>query len=1521
MRSSCETIYLDENNKKASVYYNNLHLGHDIAYKQYLKYMKGKANTVLSKQKNVSLDDIYYQSKNDKLEGVRKLINESQTDIMSDGKIHTIAENIVYKMKAKELIISSPYKYNYTAEQANSIITDNDKIIINSKALDDAKEFYDDNKELLESSINTVKSNWNFHTEAGSKIDEHVSNFFTLYNKKLKENKTEPVIKDILDELDLSDIATDDSKNAMKENIIKIFKATKKFIDNKGIKNYDIIPRFQISNEALKMQGVMDLVIHDLDNNRVIVIDWKFKEKGKESLFNSTALGRMSGPFKALFNNKKSQAELQLTGYKLLLEKAGIPINNIDIYVAPLIGKPIKEKGKIVDYESIELPKFEPLTYQRSLFGKFLKTKRNIDIDETFTKEEGKHNSTKDLLLDLTNGQSQPVSFDINSDANYILKHQVKNDPITGKDYFRNTFTDKKEEFRSNDIEDRKEQVKEYLKNKYEDKDRLANNLIEYFNYREWPGKQDAPSTQARSLQATQLLEGLDPKDYTLQQVKNIYGFEDTDPNILVAINSKTGDARLIHATVERDLPIDLGKNRTTIFGKYLEDNTVSTYKFSGLPSTKNNFKLVELGILALKLKDRNFINTVETLFVGSINGNVNQTNAPSVSYMSDMIPQLEVIRDITEDNLSTSLKNLLINKNLKSEDYKVDSLKEFMNLISISSSYKPLKNSDFKNKIKDAYDAYLNEEINRKDFLNKLDEAQKIMYASLKPTIVANNPLLLAKNREYSLLCEAILDVAEFSIDPGALNRKRKTIDQFNLYGNHDNPLMQQVYMLDQTAQQEVVRRFEQFYSEHKKLVKALREDYNKRNPNLKATIVDRDQYKIFADLYIEDPNKELKDYNNAFKLKDPNDPKNNLTKAQKDYINFFNEKIKSGFALSLSSSQMENFNELWEKGTVPILRSSSENKTSRAVGFKNKMVQWRESLKYQGVKRAKDAVDSLFYSISDEFSNQLNTDSGAQGSKSRRLQLGIDNDGKLIDKSKLEGLETNLEQVINKFMLENLMGVAYQSTFAVYNALQVKLLLEQDEHYKPTEDISKAIDKYIKLMIFNEFEDDGKAGERLDMMKNVANKVVMGASAKQFLMESGQNTLASLSLVLNSSIAKMLNSNDAFVKNPASIAKAAQFTAFDSARNDKNAKIAKAIENEFKLYNADLESSKSKEFQETKKHGIFQSKWLMFLNALPYRNAVTQSFFVKLADDGILEAYTEKDGKAVYDVTKDKRFSEIFENGKLKENIKTDKGLDQLAYYKSLEKDLIEEFEGINEKGLINRPYSDKEIVVIKDYLMKAYGSMDRNGKIELQEKSIGRALLMYKSWLPAKIGNYWSPGALRESKGKRVKVYDSEDPNDFHYEFQAQWDEGIIQTLVFVYSQVVDAYKNENKKFYKGLKPGNYSMHQKANIRKLLSDLSVLAGMLLIIMTAIESDIFNTPRGKYFLKIANQSIADLNMYSISNSVMTNGPFAMYGFIQRTVSNLTSSLYYFSTGDFDKALEQGAKLSGATNFLYNSI
>jgi hypothetical protein len=1517
MKTGCETVYLDEKNNRASVYYNNLHLGHNIAYSQYLTYMKGKANTIVQ-NKTVSLDTIYHQPKNEKLEGVRKMINDSQTDVMSDGKIHTIAEDIVYRMKAKELIMSSPASYDYTTSQANSIIIDDIKIQINAKAIDDAKKFYLSEPEALKASIDTVKYNWSFHTDAGINIDKYVTSFLESYNKALLQSAEEPSLKHLLDELDLSKIATDKAKETMRENVLTVFKALKSFVDSRGLKNYEFIPQFRISNEQLQMQGIMDLVIHDRDNNRAIVIDYKFKEKGKEFLFNSNALGKMTGPFKTLFNNKKTQAELQLSGYKLLLEKAGLPTNNIDIYVLPLIGKPIKENGKITGYESIDPPKFEPLTYQRSLIGKYLKAKRKIDIDETIVEENGKHNSTKELLLDLTNGKIQPITYDMDHDIDYILRNGVIVDATTGKEYFRNTFTEKKEFFTSDDIDDRKVQLKEYLKNKAEDKDKLANNLISFFYEKEWPGDANNKFTKAKTLQAKQILEGLDSKDFTLQQIKNLYGFENYDPNILVAINSKTGEARLINASNEINKVIRFGDKRTSIFGKYMEDNTIaSIYKLTGLESNSNNFKLIELAITALKLKQRNYISTVESLFVGTINGNANQ-NVPSVSSMSDIIPQLKIINDISGDNLNSEFKEILSDSSLDSGSNKIDCLKEFIKQISISSSYIPLKSSDFKDKIKASYDLYLNEEINKHEFLARLNEAQKIMYASLKPTIVANNPLLLAKNKEYSLLCDAILSVAEFSIDPGALTRKRQMKDSFNLYGNHDNPVMQQVYVMDQTAQQEVTRRFEHFYAEHNKLVKALKEDYNKRNPNKSTSITSVDQHEIFADLYVQNPNVEAKDFNNAYKLKSSTDP--TLTKAQKDYINFFNEKIKSGFALSLSSEQIEKFDENWELGTVPIISASSENRMSRAVNAGEKFKVWGNTLKYQGVKQAKDVVNSLFYEIDSKFATQLSTDSGAQGSNHRRSKLGIDNEGKKIDSEKTPLIETNLEHILHRFMLENLMDVAYQSTFAVYNALQVKLLLEQDEHYKPTADLSAAVDRYIKLMIFDEYADDGKFGEGLDMAKNIATKAVMGLSIKQFLMETGQNTLGSMSLSINATIAKMFGSTDAFVKNPASIATAAAFTTFDSTRNDEKAKITLAITKEFKLFDSDTGSVKSKDYQATKKDAIFQSKWLMFLNSVPYRNAITQSFFVKMADDGILGAYSQKDGLAIYTPSKDTRFSEIFEkDGSLKKSVSSEKALDQMAYYESLRKDLNNEYDGIKEDGLINRPYSAKEMVVIKDYLMKAYGSMGKNGKIELQEHAVGRALLMYKSWLPAKIGNYWSTGAFKESKGRRVRVENPDNPNDFYYEFQAQWDEGILQTLNHVYIQVVAAYKEENGNILKGLSSKRYNMHQKANMRKLISDLLVLAAMILAILTAKNMGVFSSKQGKYFLKIANNSVADLNMLSIMNSTITNSPFALYGFVTRTMSSLVSAVHYGINEDFDEAIAEGSKITGATNFLYN--
>jgi hypothetical protein len=746
------------------------------------------------------------------------------------------------------------------------------------------------------------------------------------------------LLKEVIDDLDLSDISTDDKKEEMKNNVVKLFSSIQKFVESKGITNFELIPQFRLSNDSIKMQGVMDLVIHDQDTERLIVLDYKFKEQGREFMFNSTALGKMSGVFSNLFNNKKTQAELQLSGYNLLLEKAGYNSSNIELYIMPIVGKPVKEKGKIVDYENIKVNEFIPATYKRSELGKFLKGRYKIDIDEINARETGKHNSTKELMMDITNGEIAEGTFNIELDINYILKNRVHKDIYTNKEYFSNDFLHAKEYFESDDIDDRKIQLRTYLNKYYADKDKLANNIIEYFNYGKWPGSQDNIKNSAKIIQTKNLLNGIDSKDYTLQQLKNIYGFSDADPNILVAINNKNKSAKLIYASPEKDTFVKFENDRRTVFGKFIDDSTVKAkYNIEGLDNFKSSFKLMELGILALKLKNKNYIESIDTLATGTINGNVNKTGEPKVAFMTDIIPQIKILGEVASESLNKELQNLITNKDLLNPaNYVKNNLEQFMDILNLSDSYKPLKSEDFKLKIKNAYDAYRYEQISKNEFLNKLGDAQTIMYHSLEATLNSNDALSLAKNKEYSLLANAILDIAGFTLDPSALTRKRQILDKITVTGNFDNTAIQQIYMLDQSTQQEVTRRFRDFASEHEKLISNLREDYKKRNPIVSLNFTDIDQYKMFEELYIEDPNKNIKDYNNAFRLKNTKEKQAIILAARMylgsvDYVTipqqqkFYDKLMKKceKLAEKLGCNHGDVFNQAIEKAqTLPRIR-----------------------------------------------------------------------------------------------------------------------------------------------------------------------------------------------------------------------------------------------------------------------------------------------------------------------------------------------------------------------------------------------------------------------------------------------------------------------------------------------------------------------------------------------------------------------------------------------------------------------
>lgn len=1511
--SNCEKVFLDKDGLRSDIYYKNEN-GTDL----YIKSMLGILNTSFQKQSFEELKDVnkLFDSRPELFnkpgfKGAKKTIAGSQNTF---DEIE-VAGQIAKRLKAKDLIEEDPKKYGKTRKE----ILDakyNSESFLTEISLEDANKYFENNRGEFEKAISDIRASWKYSTDEGIENHDTIRKYVNLRNKYRAEGDYNPtkIIEEILST----------SKDAVEDK--RLLEQVEKFIHNvtSKMKNYEITAEMKIQDEELKVNGILDLVIHDKDSNILYVYDWKFKQKGKEFLFDTRTLGRLNAPFDGLFNNRETEGALQLSMYKLILERKGF--SNINTFLVPVIGEPdIDTKGNIINYRNIEITKPRPTVYYRSELGKLFKT-TGKDINKVKLIEADKDNTPKDLIQNISNGRFDVSNRDIDREVAKIL-NDIKVDVKTGKEYYFNKVLDKLVYFKPDTTEKEKaEEIKQYLKKLHNDTDRLANDLISFFNTKalnkdaKWPANYENSYTEAKQRQANNILASINPEEYRLQQLKNIFGYEDADPNLLIAIHKVTNDAKLFFITDKADYELKFDSNRTTVFGNYLADKTIkSTYNINGLKSNLSNYKILEAALWSLELKKDSYINNIESITFGTINGNVNRSGEPVVNNMSNLLPQIKVLKDITKETQSKYIADLLNNSTLNDlTNYKTRHFSNLIELLDNANNFTILNRNNMRSEIKNVYQAFTDNNATNLDVLNILYDAQKQMYDSLKAN--SKNPIELARNKEYAILCEAILDIANIKLDQGAIGRKREALHGFTITSNTNDPILQQVYTLDQTTQQHASRKFFQFKKEHSQLVKELMDE---AGINLEK-ISTADLYKVFTPLFIEDPNNEIKDPSNAFILKDLND--STLKPAQKKYIEFFNNHIKKGYDMIMTDEQIKAFNanKNWENGMVPLLLASDDNKTSRVKNFKAKVNIYLESFKHKGVKNTQQVMEEIFFNLNNTYLSQLGS-YGVQKSDVRRKLLGIDESGNKIDDTK-NFLETNLEHILNNFYAESLISATYQPTFAIYNALQVKLILEKEENFINTDEQRKLLIDYVKFQISNEYNDDGKFGRVMDIGNKVLTDLTLGLSPKQVVLETMTNLVTGHSVALQSFIAQVTSSKDAFLKKPSSWYSANKWTLGSKVGESKQ--ISLAIQEQYGVYNADLTAFGNKELQASKKSNLFQSKSLYFLNNLAFKEYRSQMLFAKLIDDGSITGYSFENGQLVYDVKKDDRFKDIFDsNGRLKTNL-SDKEKDKYAFYLSLIKDLKNEPDGILENGLPARPYSSKEILVIKDYMMRSFGSMDRDAKIAFQASVWGRLFFKFKNWFAVKAGNYWSKGELKSAKGRRVKITpDPSKPEEFYYEFNDQWHEGIIQTLYQMYIQVADAIKQEGVgNFYKGFNFDDesglgYGAARKENLRRLIADMLICLSYYMLFSVLSNTDAFKNPQGKYLLSIANNSLGDLNFFKSSDSIINGNPVSLYNFITKSITHVKDVVVYSATGDFDTAIKSGSQMTGMTKSLYNLV
>jgi hypothetical protein len=1569
MGKICTTIYLSKDNKKSSVYYSNLHLGHETAFNLYLKSMENEPNIYQQKTGIEELNAI-----SEKIQPLKSKLKTANTispsgihaDILGSNtftaKQKALSVKLAKQLTAKQLLTTDSEnrdKWRLLFEYANkediaAMEKENFYPVLRESILEDELLWKENNlEERVERNSKDFLYKWSYQTEIGSQLHDLIKDYFKL-KQKLKNKNT----SDLSDKERsvFFDHATGKFKNnemisyylnnlnkdvaEQRDNMKTILAGIEKYFEANNLTNARFSSEISVNSEKLDIFGDMDLLVTD-ENDVDHIFDFKFKEKGKEGNFNSQMLGPMPGIFSHLFNNKRTQHDLQLSAYRYVLEEEhGRTVAGAKIfYFEGNFDYPKRDKnGNITEYKITGVSLLDPVNlheseYLRNDIEKYLKSKgREIGVAKNV--EPDKINSVSELISNIS-GRENFYTYKNKKDRirNFINK-AVKLDTDlrssnTGKKYFYNRFsTDangKREYFDINatdsEIYDR---ISEHITKQENDLEGATRDLINYHKKRSlgWPSKD---RQENYTEQAVAILSGLDdstettPNHWKLTQVKNIVGFDDVPPNILLATNSETDESRLISIGNQNSVDFYSKKENKNLFASknkddkaFIKEYGVELEEEGRLVSNSVNHQLIQLALIGMDLKRQGKVRNDVTLRHGVLNGIMRQ-DKPMVADLNEMATVLRIVDNETKKEQSTYLKDLF--KFAKKQEGKIKSAEYLKTFIKTIDKFTDKLTITEINKIKDLSDLYLTDAVAKEELLKELISLNNSLMSTLQKTSQkAITFRELQKNKRVKLLANTIIELSELCLDSKILSKRINVNSGLKTPGSFNHEIMQQVGFLDRTVQQEMMRKFNEFAAKQKMLVNALIE---KKGLKI-ASYTNSDLLELFKDLYKVNPlsmDKNTK-FEEAYILKDESEVD---SQAEKDYIRFFNESVLEGFEMTLSPDKFERVKDgkHWIKGTVPLQKASIDNKIARESNYWNKIKEMKSGLFVKGQKKTNALMQDLYRTINNEFEEQATADTIQNGPIRQKL-LGIDENGVLVD-NEAPMLETNLEEILLRFYGNSLKTSFYNSTLGIINALQIALTIHNDENFKDTEKLSEVIADYTSLQIHNEVADEGQAGKVLRNASKIANVFQMALSVKTAIQEFAQGLFAGGSYFIDQGFGKIFG-NEVEI-SPESWLKSNAYYTMSKAPSVKKGVVLQTMCQWYGWWNDDMNMINMNHNKASKGKNVFQMKNLFVMPNIVNREFRMGAFVGRMMEDGIInnnddDAFevNHTTGEVIYNPKKDKRFAEAFDSsGKLRDfndNTLTDIQRDKVARYTALKKELELEENGVDNNGIIRRPYSNADAVVMKDKVNRVFGSMSRESQVGLQKWSISSLFLKYKNWIPIKLDNYWTSATSMSMRSKMVKVQNPDnpnDPNDFTYVRKEQMGEGIIQTLMYIGKDGLGSLLKMDTTVLKEL-----STERKANLRKLLADL-LMTIMLMAIFKALSNiELFKENKAaKLALSAFNNSASDLNIVLTGDYFLGGSPIATYSTYKNVLINFGNVLYFTAQGEGAKAAESASRMT----------
>jgi len=602
-----------------------------------------------------------------------------------------------------------------------------------------------------------------------------------------------------------------------------------------------------------------------------------------------------------------------------------------------------------------------------------------------------------------------------------------------------------------------------------------------------------------------------------------------------------------------------------------------------------------------------------------------------------------------------------------------------------------------------------------------------------------------------------------------------------------------------------------------------------------------------------------------------------NALDSVQKEFIETFNAEVKKNLLRNATPEQATHFEDYWEEGWIPLLKSSMNNMkyklthdTGTGESFWSKLgaAKDRWLSQYQNYESSFEALTHNSRDIPDFFKLKGKASKSIETRYKRMGLVRNEQSEWVIDPTEKSYVETNLERVLDTLTANSIKVEENRKLIPLYHAVR-QVLIASGQTYNNRNDYKNTL-KYLDVAVKGSLFDEHQVGDpTLEKTLVVAGGWAASSMVSFRLSSAIKNMIAGHFMTFGEELAKAYGRGDAAGLKAYGKSYVRAFQLISSAKGSDGALYHDIMSN-MNLADQDVEKlSGDGRFKIGTRH-FTQFGSIAHTAGDYFHRAVMVG--ARMEMDGTIKAYKKVGDTWEYDENLDTRFDGPDGKKRLTET-----------------KEIMAKQGLLRENGTMKVPYTMEESMELKHKANMLFFSMDKVDQALYKQWAIGRTFGSMNGWLASKLDKWLTRGQINPHYSQqRTKEVMHEDgtSHTVTYHNEDGYFEGMWYTLKDMGMQLHDCVKDKDMEgfaeYWKNLHPD-----QRGAVMQTAYSLAIIGGL-----SAIVASMFNKPgdnKTMAFMMLSG-SLDESYLIAQAQSMykLTASPFPMLSVARNTYSGL---------------------------------